>query len=63
MLVIMLLVAIVARKRGPEFSVNFNRNSTWGDAEDAFRFWTRMLRQMLQRAGVGPEPGGASSGR
>ena len=58
-----LLVAIVARKRGPEFSVNFNRNSTWGDAEDAFRFWTRMLRQMLQRAGVGPKPGGASSGR
>ena len=48
-----LLVAIVDRKWGVEFSDNFNRNQTWGDAEDAFRWWARTLRQRLVRAGVG----------
>lgn len=48
-----LLVAVYARKWGNEFTMNFNRNSTWGDAEDAFRFWARQLRQMLERGGVG----------
>lgn len=48
-----LLVAIVDRKWGVEFSANFNRNQTWGDAEDAFRWWTRTLRLRLVQAGVG----------
>ena len=54
-----LLVAVYARKWGTEFTMNFNRNSTWGDVEDAFRFWARQLRQMLERDGVG----GASAAR
>ena len=58
-----LLVAIVGRKQGPEFSVNFNRNTTWGDAEHAFRFWARMLRQMLERAGLGGEAAGQAGAR
>ena len=48
-----LLVAIVDRKWGVEFSANFNTNQTWGDAEDAFRWWTRTLRLRLERAGLG----------
>lgn len=53
-----LLEALVARKWGQEFSGNFNRNTTWGDVDDAFRFWARMLRQMLERDGVGGEAAG-----
>jgi hypothetical protein len=48
-----LLVAIVDRKWGVEFTSNFNTNQTWGDAEDAFRWWARTLVQRLERAGLG----------
>ena len=47
-----LLIAVYSRQWGVEFTANFNRNSTWGDVNDAFRFWARMLRQMLERDGL-----------
>jgi hypothetical protein len=52
-----LLEAIVDRKWGQEFTSNFNTSRTWGDAEDAFRWWTRTLRARLERAGVGSGAG------
>lgn len=47
-----LLAAIFDRQWGAEFSSNFNRNVTWGDAENAFRWWARTLVQWLARSGV-----------
>ena len=51
-----LLMAIVDRKWGVEFTDNFNRSQTWGDAEEAFRWWARKLREMFERE-LAPDPG------
>ena len=44
-----LLLAIVDRHWGHEFSTNLNTRTTWGDAEDAIRWWARMLRSRLEK--------------
>jgi len=47
-----LLAAIFDRQWGTEFTSNFNRNVTWGDADSAFRWWARTLVQWLAHSGV-----------
>jgi len=46
------LEAFVDRKWGAEFSSNYNRNQTWGDADEAFRWWAHRLRSSLANGGL-----------
>jgi hypothetical protein len=49
----LLLAAVVDRHWGEEFTANLNRADTWGDAEEAFRWWASTVHRRLRSAGVG----------
>lgn len=44
-----LLLVIADAFRGRDLQFNYNRDYTWGDAQEAFRMWARLLRRNLDR--------------